>query len=80
MPNDRESWTVAETDTHYIDIIPMVLNHRVVMTPKAFTMVWDVGWCYPSLLAALAAVSVWDISTEPEPVGYIKRVGQVLPA
>lgn len=78
QPNDREGYTVAELDTHYVDICPMLFNHRVVLTPKACTQFHDVGWCYPSLLAAVAAVEVWDPETELEPVGYLKRVGEPL--
>lgn len=72
---ERQAYMVGETETHFIDIVPMIFNHRVVLTPKSFPLVYDAGWCYPSLLAAVAAVQVWDPAAEPEPVGYIKRVG-----
>lgn len=70
----REVWNVGETETHFVDIAPMLFNHRVVMTPKNLPMTHDGGWCYPTKLAALAAVAVWNPDVEPEPVGYIKRV------
>lgn len=71
----REAYTVAETATHWVDIVPMLFTYRVVLTPKSSPMTYDVGWCYETFLAAAAAVAVWDRETEPEPIGYIKRVG-----
>lgn len=77
--NDRESYTVAETETYWVDIMPMIFNHRVVLTPKANTTGYDVGWCYPDLLAAIVAVLTWEPSEDqPEPVGFIKRVGELV--
>lgn len=77
--NDRAYYTVGETADFFVDIVPMIYNHRVVLTPKlpdgSAADWWTVGWCYPTLLAAVAAVTVWDPAFEAEPVGYIKRVG-----
>lgn len=70
---DRAAWHVGETATHFVDIIPMIFNHRLVLTPKACPQTYDAGWCYPSLDAALVAFALWDIELEPEPSGYIKR-------
>jgi hypothetical protein len=72
---ERAVYEWGQTDTHLIDIIPMLFNHRVVLTPKADLRCYDVGWCYPSLVAAVDALAAWDPATEPEPVGYLKRIG-----
>lgn len=65
--------TLAEHGDYWIDLVPMIFNTRVVMTPKAHPDGYDHGWCYPSRLAAIAAVHAWDPATMAEPVGYAKR-------
>lgn len=70
----RAVFTVGETDTHFIEIIPMIHNHRVVLTPKNATYGYDVGWCYPNMDLAIAAVMLWYLTDATEPVDYIKRV------
>jgi hypothetical protein len=73
-------YRVKETGTHYIDVLEMFFNWRVVTTPKSCELVWDRGWCYqgtglagflPAVLAALA----WDGDGSTEPPGYFKRAG-----
>ncbi len=65
---------VKETATHYVDIMPMIYNCRIVTTRKDRDE-YDRGWCYagrdplPAVLAALA----WDPDTEDEPQGWIKQ-------
>ena len=70
---ERMCWSVGETETHFIEILPMILNHRVVLTPKAHPETYDAGWCYARLEDALGAVQNWDPETQPEPAGYKKR-------
>lgn len=66
---------VKETDTHFIDVIPMIYNWRIVTTPKTNEKGYDRGWCYsgrnaqPALLAAMA----WDPDAEEEPQGWVKQ-------
>lgn len=69
----RCAFMVKETDTHLVEIVPMIFNHRVVLTPKAHLDTYDAGWCYPSMATALQAVLGWDPATQPEPTGYVKR-------
>ncbi len=73
-------YRVKETPDHYIDVLQMIYNWRVVTTPKSCPLVIDRGWCYqgqglagfvPAVLAALA----WDGSDATEPPGYFKRAG-----
>lgn len=76
--DERKCFTVAELRDYWIDVVPMIFNHRVVLTPKANPEGYEVGWCYPDALAAFAALLVWDPYVQPEPLGYIKRVGELV--
>lgn len=65
--------TIGRWGGYCIDIVPMIFNDRLVMTPVATPDVYDHGWCYPQGAAAVAAALAWDPATEAEPVGYLKR-------
>jgi hypothetical protein len=58
-------WRVKETETHYIEILGMLFNFRIVTTPKRSPSIWDRGWCYQGngvsswLTVCLAGVSPW---------------------
>lgn len=75
-PSGPCGWRVKETATHYIDVVQMIYNWRIVTTPKDSPESYDRGWCFegrdvlPPLIAALA----WDPETEPEPTGWVKEV------
>lgn len=71
--NDRHCYTISETATHLVEVVPMIFNDRVVLTPKAFLDGYDHGWCFDKGGAAFAAAVVWDPATEAEPAGYKKR-------
>lgn len=66
---------LKETDTHYVDVLPMIYNWRIVTTPKGHERGYDRGWCYdgreagPAILAAMA----WNPDTQEEPQGWIKQ-------
>lgn len=77
---DYGLWRVKETATHYIDVMPMAYNWRIVTTPKSCELVWDRGWCYQgtgpaTFTAAVLAAWAWDGSDDTEPAGYFKRAG-----
>ena len=55
---DDGGWRVKETDTHWIDVIPMIYNWRVTTTPKSCPMVYDRGWCYQGTGPAAFAAAV----------------------
>jgi hypothetical protein len=73
-------YRVKQAGNHYIDILRMIFNWRIVTTPVDEPMFIDRGWCYQGtglagfLPAALAAMA-WDGSDETEPAGYFKRAG-----
>ena len=77
---ERGQWRVNETATHYIDILEMIFNWRIVTTPKSCPLVWDRGWCYQgkdlaAFLTVVAMAQAWDGSDETEPEGYFKVAG-----
>jgi hypothetical protein len=71
--NDRQCFTIGETDEYFVEIVPMIFSDRLVMTPKEAPMVYDYGWCYDKGGAALFAAMAWDPDKEAEPPGYNKR-------
>jgi hypothetical protein len=67
--------TAGEWGGYLIQVMPMIYNDRLVMTPKAHPFVYDYGWCYPKGPAALLAALTWDPDEFGEPHGFIKRIG-----
>jgi hypothetical protein len=70
---------VGETDTHYIDVLKMMFNFRVVNTRKDQPGLYDSGFCYfgtdvQSLLRAVAAGVAWAESGAEEPPGWDRNV------
>ena len=66
--------TVAHWGGYLVQIVPMLFNDRLVLTPESDPYIYDYGWCYPKGGAAHLAAQAWDPGTEGEPVGYIKAV------
>jgi hypothetical protein len=71
-------YRVKETETHYIDVVPMLFNHRLVTTRKDNPLLYDRGWCYQGaglegFTAAVTAALAWDGSDDTEPEGWIKN-------
>lgn len=73
--HDRAVFQAGRVGEYLVDICPMIFNHRVVLTPQDNTCVWDVGWCFASMQAAVKALQEWDPAVSAEPPGYLKRVG-----
>lgn len=59
---------------YLIDVCPMLVNDRLVLTPETCEYVYDYGWCYPKGGAALLAARAWDPETQAEPPWYIKAI------
>lgn len=77
--NDREVFTVKETDEWLIEVCPMIFNWRVVLTPRDCPETWEHGWCYfgtgeLTFLRAVAAAQAFDPATESAPMGYDKAL------
>jgi len=67
--------TIGQWGGWLIQVMPMLFNDRLVLTPESFPLCYDYGWCYPKGGAAHLAAKVWNPQTEAEPAGYIKAVG-----
>lgn len=72
-------WRIKETPTHYIDVLSMFYNDRVVTTPKSLPSAYDRYWCYDKGGAALHAAMLWDGSDDTEPEGWKKAHGERYP-
>ena len=71
---------LSDDGRHYIDVMLMLFNWRIVTTPVSMPLVYDRGWCYfgtgpASFRNAVMAALVWDGSDDSEPAGYDKKVG-----
>lgn len=75
---ERRAFTVAETEAYWIDVVPMIYNYRLVMTPKSAPGGYDFGWCYANMTDALLALFRWDPERDAEPSDYVKRATPVL--
>ncbi|MBF9135151.1 hypothetical protein I0C86_40445 [Plantactinospora sp. S1510] len=58
-----------------VQVMPMLYNDRLILTPQSFQSVYDFGWCYPKGGAAELAARVWDPEVQGEPAGFTKAVG-----
>jgi len=71
-------YRIKETATHYIDIVRMLFNWRLCLTPKASPLTYDRSWCYAgtsdqSFMAAALAALAWDGADDTEPEGWNKN-------
>lgn len=76
-PTEIDAYGVVMIGTwggYLVQIMPMIYNDRLVLTPAYNTNIVDYGWCYPRGAAAYLAAMQWDPETEAEPVGYIKAI------
>jgi hypothetical protein len=69
---------IAETETHYLDVIQMLYNWRLCETPKSCPLSYDRSWCYAGngldgLLTAVIAAIAWGRNPDAEPVGWIRN-------
>ena len=65
QPCDGGGFRVKETETHWVDVVPMIYNWRLARTPKDSPLTYDRGWCYygtgtASFTAAVLAAMAWD--------------------
>lgn len=58
-----------------VQVMPMLFNDRLVLTPICRPNVYDYGWCFDKGGAAYLAAYVWDPDTQGEPDGFKKRIG-----
>jgi hypothetical protein len=72
--NEYGAVTVAHWGGWIVQVLPMLYNDRLVLTPEQHPLIYDYGWCYPKGPAAILAAHIWDPEMEAEPVGYIKAI------
>lgn len=77
--NDRGCLTVRERGDYLVEIIGMIYNYRLVITPKSNLDIYEAGWCYfgtdPVTFArVLAAAQRFDPMTQTDPEGYDKAL------
>jgi hypothetical protein len=72
-------WRIKENPagTHYVDVLHMLFNFRIVLTPKDDPSFYVRHWCYsgnnfPSLMRTIAAAIAWDGGLDTEPDGWNK--------
>lgn len=69
---------LRETETHFIDVMRMLVNWRVTETRKDFGVLYDRHWCFAgtgavALLRVAYAVAEWDGADDTEPAGWNKN-------
>lgn len=69
---------LRETETHFIDVMRMLVNWRVTTTYKDTLWECDRHWCFAgtgavALLRAAHAVAEWDGADDTEPAGWNKN-------
>lgn len=67
---------VKETPTHYVEVLMMIFNSRIVTTPKDEPREYDRYWCYYGdgrATAAILAAMAWDPTVDEQPVGWVKN-------
>jgi hypothetical protein len=68
------SWRVGQVGGYLVHITPMIVNHRVVLTPVDDQYTYDIGWCYDSLADAVIALAQWQPTSGERPPGFKKEV------
>lgn len=43
-PHENGAWTIKETATHLVQIVPQPYNTKVALTPKDCVYVYDDSW------------------------------------
>lgn len=69
---------VKETEDCWIDVLRMIWNWRVAVTPKDTPWSYERHWCYAgtsllTLIRAVGAVADWDGADSTEPEGWNKN-------
>jgi hypothetical protein len=59
-------------DGRGIWIYPMLYTFKIAIGPVGVPW-FDNGWCYKDLECVVAAFALWEPSTEPEPLGWVRH-------
>lgn len=72
--DDYGTVTLGRWGGWLLQVLVMIFNDRLVLTPENDPMFHDYGWCFRKGGAASLAAYAWNPATEAEPAGYIKAV------
>lgn len=72
--DDYMTVTLGTWGGYLIQVMPMLFNDRLVMTPQAAPMGYDYGWCFRKGGAAGLAALAWNPQAQAEPGGFVKRI------
>lgn len=71
--DDWGTLTLGTWGGYLVQVMPMIFNDRLVLTPVSSPYGYDHGWCFDKGGAAILSALVWNPDTEGEPPGYKKR-------
>jgi hypothetical protein len=79
LPSGRGSFTIARRGEYLVELLTMIYNYRVVLTPVDNPEGYVAGWCYfgadaATLSRAALAALAFDPVVDDEPVGYDKAL------
>lgn len=60
---------------YHLDVRPMMRLFRLAEVPESEPRDTARYWCYTSFEAAVLAGSIWPISADTEPVGFVREGG-----
>jgi hypothetical protein len=73
-------WRIKINDdgTHYVDVLTMIYNYRIALTPLNSPLSIDRHWCYAgktptNLLRTLLCAAAWSGNAGTEPEGWNKN-------
>jgi hypothetical protein len=75
---DRRTYLVKHCGPYLVELLPMIFNVRLVLTPADSPSGFDHAWCYfgtgpQSWLAAYTAALVFNPMVDADPAGFRKR-------
>ncbi|WP_394621320.1 hypothetical protein JNUCC0626_20145 [Lentzea sp. JNUCC 0626] len=75
---DQQGLRVKQVGPHFIDVVRMAFNWRIVETYVANPLYYARYWCYAgtahgTFLAAVLAAAVWDGAADTEPLSWNKN-------
>lgn len=73
--DDYLTATLGTWGGYLVQVMPMIFNDRLVLTPARSPQFIEHGWCYSKGGAAGLAALAWSPDVQAEPLGFIKRTG-----
>lgn len=68
------AFVVRDHPDFLVSVVPMLFNHRVVLTLRQdYPLTYVAGWCYSERWPAFAAAIEWNPEVERRPSGFVKE-------